>query len=59
MQKKREKKISTCYSNNNMQIFYEYVLLVFLRFFNFLKYIYTKKLILLKFSLYLFIICDY
>lgn len=58
MQKKREKKISTCYFNN-MQIFYEYVLLVFLRFFNFLKYIYKKKLILLKFSLYLFIICDY
>lgn len=58
MQKKREKKISTCYFNN-MQIFYEYVLPVFLRYFNFLKYIYKKKLILLKFSLYLFIICDY
>lgn len=42
MQKKREKKISTCYSNNNMQIFYEYVLPVFLRYFNFLKYIYKK-----------------
>lgn len=41
MQKKREKKISTCYFNN-MQIFYEYVLPVFLRYFNFLKYIYKK-----------------
>lgn len=48
MQKKREKKISTCYSNNNMQIFYEYVLLVFLRFFNFLKYIYKKKIDFIK-----------
>ena len=41
MQKKREKKISTCYFNN-MQIFYEYVLPVLLRYFNFLKYIYEK-----------------